>query len=446
MSLRIGGYAAIVGGILWFVALAGNAINDGAESGARPRPGVLVAATILTLVALVGLSAFQARRHPALVWAAFAIPAVGAVIALARRRRDGRHRRQRRPARRWHDGMDDLDHRAADAARRLRAVRDRHLARAGLSRGAAALLGFGAILVVPRSPGVDPAASCRRSLAPAGPRRRDPRVPGRLDRPSASAPCASRSRPHHSSKERPCEASRPSRARRGRPPRARRHAGARQPLPRHGARQRPVRRAGRERRRGRGRRCRSPCSSTTRTSTSPPTRTGSIRSTCSSTRASPVSTRPIAVAGTPAAATRSARTASSTTDPLAPATRRVTPGPPAAGAGTSTIALTRRTWPMTATRPERIPSIATRALGVVGILGGLGLLAAFVVEIPSALEHGPPGPVLCGCHRDRAGDVRTSRSGVEAACPGRHRPADRRERLVHRVDPARRRAGAAVRG
>ena len=31
-----------------------------------------------------------------------------------------------------------------------------------------------------------------------------------------------------------------------------------------------------------------------------------------------------------------------------------------------------------------MPSTATRALGVVGILGGLGLLAAFVVEIPAA--------------------------------------------------------------
>ncbi len=33
-------------------------------------------------MALVGLSAFQARRHPRLVWAAFAIPAAGAVVAL----------------------------------------------------------------------------------------------------------------------------------------------------------------------------------------------------------------------------------------------------------------------------------------------------------------------------------------------------------------------------
>ena len=84
MSLRIGGYAAILGGILWFVALAGNAINDGAESGAQVLGWVLVAATILTLVALVGLSAFQARRHPVLVWAAFAIPTVGRDHRLAR--------------------------------------------------------------------------------------------------------------------------------------------------------------------------------------------------------------------------------------------------------------------------------------------------------------------------------------------------------------------------
>ena len=69
MSLRIGGYAAILGGILWFVALAGNAINDGAESGAPCSHRLvtsIVAAVAATLVALVGLSAFQARRHPAL--------------------------------------------------------------------------------------------------------------------------------------------------------------------------------------------------------------------------------------------------------------------------------------------------------------------------------------------------------------------------------------------
>jgi hypothetical protein len=86
MSLRIGGYAAIVGGILWFVALAGNAINDGADSSASVLGVVLltsiVVAVAATLVALIGLSAFQSRSHPILTWAAFAIPALGAVLGL----------------------------------------------------------------------------------------------------------------------------------------------------------------------------------------------------------------------------------------------------------------------------------------------------------------------------------------------------------------------------
>ncbi len=86
MSLRIGGYAAILGGILWFVALAGNAINDGADSSSSVFGIVLVTSIVVavaaTLVALVGLSAFQSRRHPALTWTAFAIPAMGAVVGL----------------------------------------------------------------------------------------------------------------------------------------------------------------------------------------------------------------------------------------------------------------------------------------------------------------------------------------------------------------------------
>lgn len=82
MSLRVGGYAAILGGLLWLYVLVGNAINDGAESGA---PFIMIAvaiATVMTLVALVGLSAFQSRQHPLLIWAAFAIPAGGAVVGL----------------------------------------------------------------------------------------------------------------------------------------------------------------------------------------------------------------------------------------------------------------------------------------------------------------------------------------------------------------------------
>jgi hypothetical protein len=82
MSLRIGGYAAIAGGVMWLVVLAGNAINNGAETGAPFLAYAIVGATLTTLVALIGLSAFQARRHPLLTWAAFAIPALGAVIGL----------------------------------------------------------------------------------------------------------------------------------------------------------------------------------------------------------------------------------------------------------------------------------------------------------------------------------------------------------------------------
>jgi hypothetical protein len=81
MTLRIGGYAAILGGILWFIVLAGNAVNDGAETGAFWLGLVLLAAIITTLVALIGLSAFQARRFPVLIWTAFAVPAVGAIVS-----------------------------------------------------------------------------------------------------------------------------------------------------------------------------------------------------------------------------------------------------------------------------------------------------------------------------------------------------------------------------
>ncbi len=42
----------------------------------------IVVATAATLVALIGLSAFQSRRYPVLTWTAFAIPAIGAVLGL----------------------------------------------------------------------------------------------------------------------------------------------------------------------------------------------------------------------------------------------------------------------------------------------------------------------------------------------------------------------------
>jgi hypothetical protein len=82
MSLRIGGYAAIIGGVLWLLVLAGNAINNGGDSFAPFLGYAIVGATVMTLVALIGLSAFQARSHPALTWTAFLIPAIGAVVGL----------------------------------------------------------------------------------------------------------------------------------------------------------------------------------------------------------------------------------------------------------------------------------------------------------------------------------------------------------------------------
>jgi hypothetical protein len=83
MSQRIGGYAAVIAGVLWLGALLGNAINNGAETNSPLLPLLLLGATAATLVALVGLSAIQARTHPVLVWAAFVIPALGAVVSLS---------------------------------------------------------------------------------------------------------------------------------------------------------------------------------------------------------------------------------------------------------------------------------------------------------------------------------------------------------------------------
>jgi hypothetical protein len=78
--LRIGGFGAIAGGILWFMGMA--ALSSDFEP-----DGLWIAIAILgnvgILIALVGLSAFQAHRHPRLAWAAFAIPAFGTVASVA---------------------------------------------------------------------------------------------------------------------------------------------------------------------------------------------------------------------------------------------------------------------------------------------------------------------------------------------------------------------------
>jgi len=80
MMLRLGGFGAIAGGILWFIGLAVSSwpgIGDGSAWFALVAVG-----TVGLLLALIGLSAFQARRDPILTWAAFAIPGLGTAVSL----------------------------------------------------------------------------------------------------------------------------------------------------------------------------------------------------------------------------------------------------------------------------------------------------------------------------------------------------------------------------
>ena len=74
MSLRLGGIAAALGGALILTGWVWAGV-DPAES--DPGVWLFFAGTIALLVGLTGLSAFQARAHPTLVWAAFLLPAVG---------------------------------------------------------------------------------------------------------------------------------------------------------------------------------------------------------------------------------------------------------------------------------------------------------------------------------------------------------------------------------
>jgi hypothetical protein len=77
MSLRIGGYAAVIGPTLWAVALI---VGVGIDPGAGPI--FLIAGFVAMLVALTGLSAYQARTNPRLTWAAFAVAAIGTIASV----------------------------------------------------------------------------------------------------------------------------------------------------------------------------------------------------------------------------------------------------------------------------------------------------------------------------------------------------------------------------
>ena len=80
MSLRIGGVAAILGGAAFALSIP---LGMGIAGNVDPVvPGTLLLAGSLALVvALAGLSAFQARVHPVLSWAAVAITAAGTIVA-----------------------------------------------------------------------------------------------------------------------------------------------------------------------------------------------------------------------------------------------------------------------------------------------------------------------------------------------------------------------------
>lgn len=79
MTLRIGGVAAIVGGALWVVSLAGASAIQGADG--QPWQALFLLAILALLVAMIGLSGDQGRQQPWLVWAAVTIPIVGGLIS-----------------------------------------------------------------------------------------------------------------------------------------------------------------------------------------------------------------------------------------------------------------------------------------------------------------------------------------------------------------------------
>lgn len=75
MSLRIGGYAAILGGIFLLLGFLVISVDQSMED--RTGLWIVLAGTVAILVALAGLSAGQSRRYPRAIWAAFALPALG---------------------------------------------------------------------------------------------------------------------------------------------------------------------------------------------------------------------------------------------------------------------------------------------------------------------------------------------------------------------------------
>ena len=80
MSLRIGGIAAIVGASLIVIVIVIALTGGHTEGSENANTIALLVALAALLVALTGMSAFQARSNPWLVWTAFAVTAVGTVV------------------------------------------------------------------------------------------------------------------------------------------------------------------------------------------------------------------------------------------------------------------------------------------------------------------------------------------------------------------------------
>ena len=79
MSLRLGGVAAIVGAVLFPAGFVISSISGPADAGSGAA--LMLAGAGALLLALIGLSSFQGRQHPRLIWAAFALPAIGTVMS-----------------------------------------------------------------------------------------------------------------------------------------------------------------------------------------------------------------------------------------------------------------------------------------------------------------------------------------------------------------------------
>lgn len=81
MSLRIGGIAAIIGGAVTAISIV---LGIGLVLDVDPFvPGLLfITGSVALLIALAGLSAFQARAHPLLSWTAVAVTLFGACMVL----------------------------------------------------------------------------------------------------------------------------------------------------------------------------------------------------------------------------------------------------------------------------------------------------------------------------------------------------------------------------